>query len=329
MDLFSDVRQWLLETLSAKNVTDVCNLQTLWSGYGAILRVGLEGGPASSVIVKQVSPPTQSDHPRGWNTDRSHERKLRSYEVESNWYANLSSRCDVDCRVAKCLAIGEVAGGRVIVLEDLDASGFSIRHHRLDADGVASGLRWLAAFHAQFLGTNPDGLWPVGTYWHLDTRPDEWATMREGKLKRFASQIDQRLREARFQTLVHGDAKVANFCFSDEAGASPAAVDFQYVGGGCGMKDVAYFLGSCLDETQCERDESSHLGIYFDALRKGLVNKAVDTRLLEAEWRELYPFAWADFVRFLEGWCPGHAKLHRYSRRMVDAVLSQIPDDAL
>jgi Ser/Thr protein kinase RdoA (MazF antagonist) len=59
-----------------------------------------------------------------------------------------------------------------------------------------------------------------------------------------AAVIDQVLNNCSYQTIVHGDAKLANFCFSKEGAVS--AVDFQYVGGGCGMKDVAYFLGSCL-----------------------------------------------------------------------------------
>ncbi|MCM2374508.1 ecdysteroid 22-kinase family protein [Aporhodopirellula aestuarii] len=321
MDLLPDVRQWLLAELPARRITNVRNLQTLWSGYGAILRVGLEGGPANSVIVKQVTPPTEKDHPRGWNTTRSHERKLRSYEVESCWYRSWSDRCDPRCRVATCLAQGDIEGGQILVLEDLDAAGFPIRRQRLGRDGVAAGLRWLAHFHAKFMGEDGDGLWPNGTYWHLETRPDEWQSMPNGPLKDAAVAIDQRLQSVEFQTLVHGDAKVANFCFANDFDSPPAVVDFQYVGRGCGMKDVAYFLGSCLDETECERSQEADLKIYFDTLSQALGGSGLDVASLECQWRAIYPIAWADFVRFLEGWCPGHAKLHRYSRKMVDIAI--------
>gem|GEM_PF-6732341 len=57
--------------------------------------------------------------------------------------------------------------------------------------------------------------------------------------------VDRLLGQARFQTLVHGDAKHDNFCLAARANGA-AAVDFQYVGRGPGIKDVAYFLASCL-----------------------------------------------------------------------------------
>jgi len=298
-------------------------VQSLWSGYGEIVRVRLDGAPA---IVKHVHPPRAGDHPRGWNTDRSHERKLYSYGVECAWYRDWSSRCGQSCRVPRTLGVTELdSGGWLFVLEDLDACGFSERRGRLDRPGVSLCLSWLAEFHATFLGETPGGLWKTGTYWHLATRPDELAEMAEGELKRAAAVVDAKLFAASYQTFVHGDAKVANFCFSRD-GASVAAVDFQYVGGGCGMKDVAYLLGSCLDERECERSEDVYLEIYFTALRGALARHrpAVDADDLEAQWRQLFPVAWTDFYRFLAGWSPGHPKMTPYSERLAREVLARL-----
>ena len=127
------------------------------------------------------------------------------------------------------------------MLEDIDAAGFPERRRDPGPGGIDACLRWLAAFHARFLGVAPDGLWKNGTYWHLATRQDELAAIEDPELREAAPLLDQKLRACVFQTLVHGDAKPANFCFA-RGGSSVAAVDFQYVGGGCGMKDVAYLL---------------------------------------------------------------------------------------
>ena len=105
---------------------------------------------------------------------------------------------------------------------------------------------------------SPKKLWQKGSYWHLSTRPDELKAMQHSKLKDAAKSIDEQLNNCKYKTLIHGDAKVANFCFADDM-SSVAAVDFQYVGGGCGMKDVAYFLGSCLSSSECENYEKELL----------------------------------------------------------------------
>ena len=130
-----------------------------------------------------------------------------------------------------------------MVLEDLDAAGFPVRLASVSPLQLRSCLDWLATFHATFLGVAPEGLWESGTYWHLATRSEELAALDDLRLKEAAPVIDQRLSAARFQTLVHGDAKLANFCFSEEDDGV-AAVDFQYVGGGCGMKDVCLLYTS-------------------------------------------------------------------------------------
>jgi hypothetical protein len=211
----------------------------------------------------------------------------------------------------------------ILVLEDLDAHGFPGRRDVVTDAELDACLAWLAAFHATFMGEQPDGLWPTGTYWHLGTRPDEFDALDDGPLKERAVEIDRRLTRSPFQTFVHGDAKIANFCFSDD-GNRVAAVDFQYVGGGCGIKDVAYFISSCLDEDECERREGELLDRYFALLGEALARagSSVDGATVEASWRPLYPVAWTDFVRFLQGWRPGHWKLHRYSTRLTTEVLA-------
>ena len=59
-----------------------------------------------------------------------------------------------------------------------------------------------------------------------------------------------------------------------------------------------------------------------DALERS--GKAVDFAALEQDWRALYPVAWTDFYRFLQGWSPGHWKLHRYSERLAREVLDAL-----
>ncbi|MDD9940331.1 MAG: phosphotransferase [Myxococcales bacterium] len=297
-------------------------LQELWSGYGEVRRIHLQGGTASSVILKTVRPPVHMAHRRGWNTDRSHRRKLRSYAVEMAWYETFSTRCGQACRVPVA-HLCEGDGNRwVFVLEDLDAEGYPDRHLSATDHQMRACLAWLANFHGTFLGVPPDGLWKVGTYWHLATRPDELAATAVSALRDAAHRLDARLNQCRFRTLVHGDAKLANFCFRSDDSAV-AAVDFQYVGGGCGIKDVAYLL-SCLDAERCLSWAECLVDYYFEQLRAVLssLRPSVDVGALEAEWRALYPVAWADFYRFLSGWAPGHHKLNPYGQRMVDMALA-------
>lgn len=307
--------------LGARGVLGSELVQSLWSGYGSIVRLRLDGWEKNStVIVKHIAPPkADKANPRGWSGDIAHGRKIRSYEVESNWYRTQSKDCDSECRVPKCFAAEEFADGRILILEDLDATGFDARHGRLTDRQLNACLAWLARFHATFLGRDASGLWPVGTYWHLATRPDEFAAMNEGPLKEAAAAIDERLTRCKFQTFVHGDAKVANFCFDDSAGRV-AAVDFQYVGGGCGMKDIAYFLGSCLPDEQLSARIDELLAFYFAQLRRYVDSSVADS--VVDEWTALFPWAWADFHRFLDGWCSTHPKLTDFSHGMVRSVLS-------
>ncbi|MEM8496658.1 MAG: oxidoreductase family protein [Pseudomonadota bacterium] len=276
------------------------------------------------MILKHIKLPKEGSHPRGWNTALSHQRKIRSYQVEAHWYQQYANQCDSECQVPKCLAVDVQENETVLILSDLDADGYCIRKDCAEIEEIHVCLNWLASFHASFLGSTADGLWANGTYWHLDTRPDELTALEDDALREAAPLIDRQLKQCRYQTLVHGDAKLANFCFSDDRPRPKvSAVDFQYVGRGCGMKDLAYFIGSCLSESECSALEKPLLAHYFKALNRSVADKqaGIDVAELEQEWRALYAFAWADFHRFLKGWSPGHWKINGYSEQLTKSVI--------
>lgn len=136
--------------------------------------------------------------------------------------------------------------------------------------------------------------------------------MQDKEMQKYAEVVDNKLNQAQYKTIVHGDAKLANFLFNDQA---VSAVDFQYVGGGVGVKDVAYFLSSIYSEKELIENEKACLDCYFSNLNHPAV---------ENEWRQLYPFAWCDFYRFLNGWSPEHDKVHEYTKQMRDKVIKWI-----
>ncbi|MEN8258932.1 MAG: phosphotransferase [Thermodesulfobacteriota bacterium] len=321
-ETFQDITR---RATGAEEISKIEDIQTLWSGYGTIMRYGLKGGDRDRVVIKHVKLPDQGGHPRGWNTDLSHQRKIRSYQVETAWYRNWANLCDHSCRIPQCLALESSDDEFLMVFEDLDASGFPARKGSVSMGEMQACLKWLANFHAAFMGHEPRGLWQVGTYWHLDTRPDELAVLDDIPLKQAASQIDKKLRASPYQTFVHGDAKLANFCFTGD-GQQVAAVDFQYVGAGCGMKDVAYFMGSCLHEEECERHGADLLNFYFSQLNEALTTRqsTIDPADIEHDWRSLFPVAWTDFHRFMKGWSPGHWKINSYSERLARDVVAQL-----
>ncbi|MCL1096018.1 ecdysteroid 22-kinase family protein [Shewanella kaireitica] len=312
-------------------------VQSLWSGYGEIGRY--ENKDKSNpfygrFIVKHISPPTIQEHPRGWNGAVAHQRKLTSYNVEAEFYQNWANTIKPICALPKFIAQENFNEGcpnsKIIVMSDLDSNGYPIRLSNASIKVAGTCLDWLARFHALNLQLEviedwPKNLWPIGTYWYLDTRLTEYNAMEESELKRCAELLNAKLNNCQFKTLVHGDAKIANFCFSEDL-SEVAAVDFQYVGAGCGMKDVIYFLGSCLDETTLEQHFDELIDVYFSHLKTSIeeLNSKVCFKEVESEWRELIDIAWADFERFLAGWAPTHNKRTVFSQKRTMAALNKI-----
>ncbi len=316
-------RSTILKSTGADAIASEEVLQSLWKGYGEIRRITLAGGACRSVIAKHIHFPVLSGKDKKSAGVSSHQRKLKSYNVEAAWYNRWSRLCTNECRVPACLAVAKQKNDLVIVLEDLDTAGYPRRSSDPSWAEMTAGLQWLAEFHATFMGIAPEDLWKVGTYWHLDTRPDELKALSDPSLRSVAGRIDMQLKKT-IQTIVHGDAKLQNFCFT-ENGSGVAAVDFQYTGGGCGMKDVAYFAASCVHEDECARWEDDILDTYFTAMAKAMTrrNSSVDPATVEAAWRPLYHLAWVDFHRFYKGWSGYRFPKEGYSERLSRKVIDQ------
>lgn len=307
MSLGPEDRAWA-EAALGEPVRGARSVQSLWGGYGELLRVTTRSG--RTAILKHIAPP-----PVRGRADRGHDRKLRSYRAEMAFYRHAAPRCRLDCRVPQPLALEEKPEGWRFLLEDLDAAGYGQRRGTLGQAELELCLGWLAALHGTFLGAVPEGLWKQGTYWHLATRPDELAAMPAGPLKDAAAEIDGRLRKARFRTTLHGDAKLENFCFGR---GRVAAVDFQYAGAGVGVQDVAYLLASGANSDALEADPEPALQVYFRHLRRWLPEEVAAE--VEAEWRGLHVLAWADFYRFWAGWAPGAWARYRHAGRLLKAL---------
>ncbi|MEM0912065.1 MAG: phosphotransferase [Pseudomonadota bacterium] len=321
-------------------------VQSLWSNYGEIVRYHLGNQDTSqlqnnnnsrqTVILKWVELPDElsvHNHPRGWSSQVSNQRKISSYINEQRFYSTHSINMPDHCYVPKyiasdCFPLPAAPQIMWLLMEDLDALGFDQRFTVATLDQAKRCIDWLANYHAHFLPIETKTLWRTGTYWHLDTRQDEYNAMSEGSVKIHARAIDQKLANAHFKTLVHGDAKVANFCF-DTRNNRVAAVDFQYTGRGVGVRDLVYFLGSCFFGRDLVENESVLKEYYFNQLRNALTASscAIDADLVIAEWRDLYPFCWADFERFLLGWAPTHNKLSGFSKKMTDIAINQLKKD--
>ena len=298
----------ILSKTHAKKLDNISDVQTLWRGYGKIIRANLDNQP---IIIKFIACPESVE------SDVSHERKIKSYNVEINWYQNFNMKI-LASHSPNFVASGQADNNKFLILEDLKPSRFETKKH-ISWIEIKLCLKWLANFHAYYLNHSRDGLWNKGTYWHLQTRQDEFHKMKDQRLKGLAIKVDEGLTNSTYKTLVHGDAKLANFLFSSN---QVSAVDFQYVGGGVGVKDLAYFLSSLFDEDQLERNENQCLTIYFHYLVEALssFHPHIDPSSLEKEWRELYPVACFDFYRFLNGWNPDHYKLNKYSESIIERV---------
>lgn len=319
------IQQLFYKELGEDAPQKIHTLQSLWSGYGEITRY-FSPQMNQNLIVKYINLNNHIKHPRNWHSDFSHERKRLSYHNEMYFYQKLA-RTNSVAHVPQLYTADTQGDCMALIMEDLVDSGYPNIETEGNTTVAETCVKWLAFFHAQYLGLQDRQIAQQGNYWHLDTRPDEFEHMSDEPLKQNAFEIDEIIKKHRFTTLIHGDAKLANFCFNSDY-TQASAVDFQYCGFGVGISDVVYLLGSCFDSEELEQHADNFINRYFQYLNQALNERIIDVDVLELEreWRALIPFVWADFERFLAGWAPNHYKRSEYSERQTSQALKTITE---
>lgn len=266
------VARELLAPLGLTPEGPLTSLQTLWAGYGSISSFSAvdRSGKSHALILKLVAPPPGASNDR----DEGHRRKMLSYGVEQHFYSSVVPSLHLPAEVGIANVIATSGDGVIAtVLEDLrprfPVSGE--RRGELSASQVSAALLWLGKFHAASWGyasrneldgyvrpplvETEDGkkaLWLNGGYTYLATRLSEFASLQHGRGEwRVLAELDGAGNSAaslaalfleprgrEFESLIHGDVKSENL-FANAKGDRVAFFDFQYVGLGLGVCDLA------------------------------------------------------------------------------------------
>ncbi|UJO13452.1 hypothetical protein CLAFUW4_02606 [Fulvia fulva] len=348
--------------LEPKNlgVVSVEPLQSLWAGYGQIVR--LQAIPISSeassqmqsLILKLVTPPTDASKAR----DEGHLRKVISYQVEQYFYSHLASSMPPSLAVSSCLAsLNEQSNASstiAMVLSDLKES-FPLageKRGELNETQVNSAIRWLATFHGIWwkrrnllrdggLRKPPleeaqndaqgGGVWLNGGYTYLATRRKEYRSLCNDQQSEWSSLLCRPVASAGqsiaelvakvlspsanegtrfaisdYETLIHGDVKSENL-FTTTSGDAVAFYDFQYVGLGLGVCDLAKLFTCSVPLELLAGPENTHqpmsqgehmlLEPYRQTLQE-TSGKDYPWDLFEQHWNT----ALVDWLRFQASW---------------------------
>ena len=273
------------ERIGAGKVGDNVRFTLTWSPP--------HSGPAT-VVGKFPSPDPMS---------RAAGVSLGNYEREVRFYTELAHTVAVRAPACHFAALDEATGDFVLLLADLAPATVGDQVAGCSVDDAAAAVDELVALHAPRWGdpaltTHGDWLGPrlVGGG---EALADAWRMMLPAFVERFADRLDDATVSVaeRFVdvvdewvlplegplTLTHNDYRLDNLLFgTNPTDGSPycAVVDWQTIGLGPGVADVAYVLGAGLLPDERRRSERDLLTRYLD----GLAAAGVDLDAERAWW---------------------------------------------
>ena len=239
---------------------------------------------------------------------------MRLYEIETSWYCEIAKKCAVRCPAHFHAEMGSSAQEFILLLEDMAPAVQPDQMAGASPDAVAKILREAAHLH-KFRWQDPS---LANITWlnygagnqafvkeFLPTVYPEWRA-------RYATRIDANILDmgaelvARFDsyvelnptlgdppvTITHGDMRLDNMLFFDQSGRA-CLVDWQTVGVGAPMTDVAYCISTSLSDPQERRDcEHQLVADYLDALGPAIT----ESYSFEQAWQEYRRAAFAGFL---------------------------------
>jgi len=291
-----------LPGINASSIVDIRStpVARLWKGMGSVheLRIRTQEGEDVVFLAKRIQLPKKC-------SSLGDRRKKDSYEVEATFYSkgHAEEMIQAGCPVPFPLLVDHSRGsGLTICMTKLHGLP-----GRLNEEQSRAALSWLARLHGTYWGPLADaaverGLQPQGTFWYLDTRPEELANMPsrgwEGRLKLAAKALDLRLKADPMQTICHGDPKGENMLFAEKGGELEALVyDFQYLGKAPPTKDLAYLFTCASSSPELEQ---RLLRFYHSELSKVLEGRHVPPTFEELDASLALSFC--DLARWMSGW---------------------------
>jgi hypothetical protein len=271
-------RLWLSQALSAEALTVAgVSFERIGTGQmGATYRLCLsyQGSESPATLVAKTA----------GDDEASRASVAPGYAAEVGFYTELATSLDV--RTPRCW-YGAIAADNsrcTLLLDDVSPAPPGIQADGCTAEQASAALRNLIGLHA------PTWNDPRLRNMRFLLRPDRataamvpqiMSTATEDFIRRFAGQLDdgdaQTLRgvaaaiepwqlaaPARF-SLIHGDYRLDNLLFDSGTG-QVTVVDWQTAAIAPPLRDVAYFLGTCLQSDDRRSNEGELLREYHGAL---------------------------------------------------------------
>ena len=239
---------------------------------------------------------------------------MRLYEIETSWYREIAKSCAVRCPAHFHAEMGPTAQEFVLLLEDMAPAVQPDQMAGASPDAVAKILSEAAHLHKfRWQDTSlADIAWLNYGAGNQDFVKEFLPAVYPEWRARYATRIDAGILDmgaemvARFDsyaepnpalgappvTITHGDMRLDNMLFFDPSGRA-CLVDWQTVGVGAPMTDVAYCISTSLADPKERRDSEQQLvRDYLAALGAPIT----ETYSFEQAWQEYRRAAFAGFL---------------------------------